>query len=40
MRKLLPLIATCPGTFMLLVCSTIVAVALPGMAGDLNAGMM
>ncbi|MEV4442344.1 MFS transporter [Streptomyces sp. NPDC049577] len=38
MRKWLPLVATCLGTFMLLVYSTIVTVALPSMADDLDAG--
>ncbi|MFD7666492.1 MFS transporter [Streptomyces sp. NPDC059788] len=38
MRKWLPLVATCSGTFMLLVYSTIVTVALPSMAHDLHAG--
>ncbi|MFF7231145.1 MFS transporter [Streptomyces sioyaensis] len=37
MRKWLPLVATCLGTFMLLVYSTIVTVALPSMAHDLQA---
>ncbi len=34
----LPLVATCLGTFMLLVYATIVTVALPQMARDLHAG--
>ncbi|MFC5252236.1 MFS transporter [Streptomyces nigrescens] len=37
MHKWLPLVATCSGTFMLLVYSTIVTVALPGVADDLHA---
>jgi EmrB/QacA subfamily drug resistance transporter len=37
MRKWLPLIAVCLGTFMLLVDVTIVTVALPGMAAGLSA---
>lgn len=37
MRKWLPLVAICAGTFMLLVDVTIVTVALPDMAGDLKA---
>src|ERR1700744_3156801 len=36
MRKWLPLIAVCLGTFMLLIDVTIVNVALPAMADDLN----
>ncbi|WP_234440623.1 MFS transporter [Streptomyces rimosus] len=36
--KWLPLVATCLGTFMLLVYATIVTVALPQMARDLHAG--
>ncbi|MEU9117675.1 MFS transporter [Streptomyces sp. NPDC048483] len=38
MNKWLPLVATCLGTFLLLVYATIVTVALPRMAADLNAG--
>ncbi|WP_411123070.1 MFS transporter [Streptomyces sp. x-19] len=38
MRAWLPLVATCSGTFMLLVYSTIVTVPLPGMARDLHSG--
>ncbi|GAA2662900.1 MFS transporter [Streptomyces lunalinharesii] len=38
MRTWLPLVATCSGTFVLLVYSTIVTVALPSMAHDLHAG--
>ncbi|AJT68955.3 MFS transporter [Streptomyces chattanoogensis] len=34
----LPLVATCLGTFLLLVYATIVTVALPGIAHDLSAG--
>lgn len=37
MHKWLPLVATCSGTFMLLVYSTIVTVALPSVADDLHA---
>ncbi|WP_043264391.1 MFS transporter [Streptomyces sp. CT34] len=37
MRKWLPLVATCLGTFMLLVYSTIVTVAIPSVARDLHA---
>ncbi|MFE1172511.1 MFS transporter [Streptomyces sp. NPDC058773] len=37
MRIWLPLVATCSGTFLLLVYSTIVTVALPGIAQDLHA---
>ena len=36
MRKWLPLITVCLGTFMLLIDVTIVNVALPDMAGDLK----
>jgi EmrB/QacA subfamily drug resistance transporter len=39
MRKWLPLVAVCAGTFMLLVDVTIVIVALPDMAGDLHASL-
>lgn len=39
MRKWLPLVAVCAGTFMLLVDVTIVTVALPDMAGDLHASL-
>ncbi|MCU1648598.1 MAG: Major facilitator permease [Nocardia sp.] len=39
MRKWLPLLAACLGTFMLLIDVTIVNVALPSMAGDLDAGL-
>ena len=39
MRKWLPLIAVCAGTFMLLVDVTIVTVALPDMAGGLDASL-
>ncbi|GAU68120.1 putative drug efflux pump [Streptomyces sp. NBRC 110611] len=38
LRKWLPLVATCLGTFMLLVYATIVTVALPSMADGLHAG--
>jgi len=37
MRKWLPLLTVCLGTFMLLVDVTIVNVALPNMVSDLNA---
>src|SRR5213080_4115469 len=36
MRKWLPLVTVCLGTFMLLIDVTIVNVALPDMAGDLK----
>ncbi|GAB7033427.1 hypothetical protein JCM4914_48880 [Streptomyces platensis subsp. malvinus] len=36
--KWLPLLATCLGTFLLLVYATIVTVALPSIAADLHAG--
>ena len=39
MRKWLPLVAICAGTFMLLVDVTIVTVALPAMASDLGASL-
>jgi EmrB/QacA subfamily drug resistance transporter len=39
LRKWLPLIAVCAGTFMLLVDVTIVTVALPDMAGGLDASL-
>lgn len=39
MRKWGPLIAVCLGTFMLLLDVTIVIVALPDMAGSLNASL-
>ena len=39
MRKWLPLVAICAGTFMLLVDVTIVTVALPDMARGLNASL-
>ncbi len=39
MRKWLPLVAVCAGTFMLLVDVTIVTVALPEMAGGLDASL-
>ncbi|MGD3108645.1 hypothetical protein [Streptomyces sp. YGL11-2] len=39
MRKRLPSMATRPGTSMLLAYSTIVTVALPSTADNLNAGM-
>jgi EmrB/QacA subfamily drug resistance transporter len=39
MRKWLPLLAVCAGTFMLLVDVTIVIVALPDMAGGLHASL-
>jgi len=38
MRKWLPLLTVCLGTFMLLIDVTIVNVALPDMAGDLKTG--
>lgn len=40
MRKWLPLVAVCAGTFMLLVDVTIVTVALPDMAGGLHASLL
>ena len=39
MRKWLPLVAVCAGTFMLLVDVTIVIVALPDMADSLHASL-
>ena len=39
MRKWLPLVAVCAGTFMLLVDVTIVTVALPAMANGLHASL-
>ncbi|MGW6010648.1 DHA2 family efflux MFS transporter permease subunit [Streptomyces sp. NPDC055210] len=39
MRKWMPLLAVCLGTFMLLVDITIVTVALPSMAGDLDSSL-
>lgn len=39
MKKWLPLFAACLGTLMLLIDVTIVNVALPDIAGDLNAGL-
>jgi MFS family permease len=37
MRKWMPLVTVCLGTFMLLIDVTIVNVALPNMVGDLGA---